>query len=304
MSESPEVLVIDGTAILFRSFFGGVSVLAPDGTEVGAVMLSCTKIAQLIAQHRASHVVVVFDAGSHTFRNDLDPRYKANRGAPPPELIPQFDLILQASKVLGFTTRSLLGFEADDLMATVARLCHEAELACRLVTVDKDVSQSVQDGPPAIIQQDPYTDRSWDEAGVQDRMGVPPSQVCALMALVGDSTDNVPGVKGVGPKTAAAVVRHFGSLDALFNGLEQVASIPIRGAKTLGAKLADAESDARLALSLVTLKDDVPMKLDAQSLRSTTRWGGPLGNEADQLFDRLGFHRPLNHLRSLARSQT
>jgi len=277
---------------------------SPDGVEVGAVMLSCTKIGQLIARHRPSHVAMVFDAGQKTFRNEIDPRYKANRGAPPPELIPQFPCIQDACDALGFATFSMVGYEADDLMATLARLCREAGMGCRLVTVDKDIAQVVRDDSPSVIQQDPYKDRSWNEAGVLERMGVPPSQVCALMALVGDSTDNIPGVKGVGPKTASAVVHHFGSIDAIYSGLDQIASIPVRGAKTLGPKLAAAEADARLALSLVTLDDAVPMGLDAQTLHQRLLWSGPEGLEADHFFDRVGFHRPLNHLRSLARAQS
>ena len=207
-------------------------------------MLSCNKLSQLVSRYRSTHVVVVFDAGQRTFRNEIDPRYKANRGDPPPDLIPQFDLIQEASIALGFCTLSLPGYEADDLMATLARLCREEQLACRLVTVDKDVSQSVFDGPPAIVQQDPYKDRFWDEAGVEERLGVPPRLVCALMAPVGDSTANIPGVPGVGPKTAQALIHHFESIDALYDGLEQIPQLPIRGAKTLGAKLKAAEAEA------------------------------------------------------------
>lgn len=298
-----EVLIIDGTALLFRSFFGGVSVIAPDGIEVGAVMLSCSKLGQLVAQFSPKHIAVVFDAGQRTFRNDIEPSYKANRGAPPPSLIPQFDLLREASKALGFATFSRVGYEADDLMATLARLCHEAELNCRLVSIDKDIAQVVRDGPPHAIQQDPYSDRAWDAAGVGIRMGVPPNQVCSYMALVGDSTDNIPGVRGVGPKTAAAAVRHFGSLDQIFSNIERVSDLPIRGAKTLGAKLAKAEADARLALSLVTLDDAVPLNLKASDLQSTLRWTGPEQHQANALFDRMGFHRPLNHLRVLAQQQ-
>ena len=302
MSHPQEVLIIDGTALLFRSYFGGVSVSAPDGTEVGAVMLSCTKLGQLVARHRSTRIIVVFDAGQKTFRNDLDARYKANRGAPPDDLIPQFDLIQAASTALGFATHSVPGFEADDLMATLARLCREAGLGARLVTVDKDIAQIVRDDPPAIIQEDPYKDRVWNETGVRERMGVPPQQVCALMALVGDSTDNIPGVRGVGPKTAAAKVQHFGSIDRLFESLDEVADLTIRGAKTLGQKLSAAEDDARLALSLVTLRSDAPLGLTAADMEQHSRWSGPLDADADTLFDRMGFHRPLNHLRALART--
>ena len=153
MHESPEVLVIDGTALLFRSFFGGVSVTAPDGTEVGAVMLSCSKIAQLIARHRASHIVVVFDAGQRTFRNELDPRYKANRGAPPPELIPQFDLVKQACG--GHPGRVAIGIDARDGKVAVEGWTKKSEITAL------DLARRFEDcGVAAII----YTDISRDGA--------------------------------------------------------------------------------------------------------------------------------------------
>ena len=122
------------------------------------------------------------------------------------------------------------------------------------------------------------------------------------MALVGDSTDNIPGVPGVGPKTAKTLIQHFGTIDALYDGLDQISTLPIRGAKTLGTKLKAAEPDARLALSLVTLRSDVPLDVDRSNIEASTRWNGPQGAEADQFFDRLGFHRPLLHLRSLKRT--
>ena len=122
MHMTDEVLIIDGTALLFRSFFGGVSVRAPDGTEVGAVMLSCNKLGQLVSRFSPKHIAVVFDAGQRTFRNDIEPGYKANRGSPPPELVPQFELLRSASEALGFASFSRVGYEADDLIATYAAL--------------------------------------------------------------------------------------------------------------------------------------------------------------------------------------
>ena len=303
MHMTDEVLIIDGTALLFRSFFGGVSVRAPDGTEVGAVMLSCNKLGQLVSRFSPKHIAVVFDAGQRTFRNDIEPGYKANRGSPPPELVPQFELLRSASEALGFASFSRVGYEADDLMATLARLCREAELCCRLVSVDKDLAQTVRDGPIYAIQQDPYSAREWNAAGVQTRMGVPPELICTYMALVGDSTDNIGGVRGIGPKTAGAIVRRFGQLDSIYENLDQLRHLDVRGAKTLGTKLAAAENDARLALSLVTLDDRVPMDLNATDLSERLRWLGPTENQAKPIFDRMGFHRPWNQLKALANDQ-
>lgn len=259
MDPHTELVVIDGTALLFRAFFGGASGADEQGVDIGAVRAVARRLVDQQVGQPASHIAVVYDAGQRTFRNDLAPSYKANRGAPPPELVPQFDRVQAVSAALGMRSFSVPGFEADDLAATLARLGREAGLPVRLLSVDKDLAQLVTDENPPVLQEDPWTGTRWDAAGVRSRMGVPPEQVVALQSLCGDSTDNVPGVKGVGIKTAAALLQHFDGLDDLFDGLDEVAALPIRGARTLGARLAAGREAAYATRALVALRADVPL---------------------------------------------
>lgn len=258
-----ELVVIDGTALLFRAFFGGASGRDADGVEIGAVRAVARRLVDQQAGRPASHVAVVYDAGQKTFRNELAPSYKANRGDPPPELVPQFDRVRQVSAALGMRSFCVPGFEADDLAATLARLGRAHGLPVRLLSVDKDLAQLVEDEPPPVVQEDPWTGVVWDSDGVESRLGVPPSRVIAFQSLCGDSTDNVPGVKGIGQKTAAAIFQHFDGLDDLYDDLESVAALPVRGARTLGARLEAGRDAAYATRSLVALRTDVPLGVDA-----------------------------------------
>ncbi len=270
MDADRTLMVIDGTALLFRAYFGGAGGRDADGVEVGAVRAVARRLAGTVRAARPGHVAVVFDAGQRTFRNDLEPAYKANRGDPPPDLVPQFDRARAAAAALGLAVFSVPGFEADDLAATLARLGRAAGLGVRLLSVDKDLAQLVVDEPPAVVQEDPWTGRVWDAAGVEARLGVPPSQVVCLQSLCGDSTDNLPGVKGVGARTAAALLRALGSLDRIYADLDAVASVPVRGARTLGDKLAAGRAAAFATRELVRLRDDVPLELG--DLAAATRY--------------------------------
>lgn len=286
--------VVDGTAWLFRAYYSpGMSLTAPDGTEVGAVLGLCQSFVRLFREHAPRHVVAVFDAGQHTFRNDLDPTYKANRGDPPDDLVPQFDLAQRAVRALGVPAFEAPGYEADDLMATLARGIERQGGQTVLVAVDKDLCQLVR---PGVWMLDPKKNRWMDAGAVADRFGVPPAAFTDLQALVGDATDNIPGAKGVGPKTASALLRHFGRLEAVWERLDEVASVPVRGAKTLAKKLQASREAIERSHQLVTLLDDVPHAAVAALTLEAARWAGP-ADDADALFDRLGFHRPLRTLR-------
>lgn len=271
MGTHQELVVIDGTALLFRAFFGGATGRDAEGVEIGAVRAVARRLVDQQVGRPASHIAVVYDAGQRTFRNDLAPSYKANRGDPPPELVPQFDRVKAISAALGMRSFAVKGFEADDLAATLARLGREAGLPVRLLSVDKDLAQLVTDDDPSVLQEDPWTGRTWDAAGVQARLGVPPERVVALQSLCGDSTDNVPGVRGVGQKTAAALFAHFDGLDDLYDDLESVAGLPIRGARTLGAKLLAGRDAAYATRELVALRDDVAL---GEAVVEGCRYGG------------------------------
>ena len=194
-----EIWIADGTAALFRAYFGMRSVRAPDGTEVGGVLGFAQWLAKWVTSQMPTHVALVFDAGASTFRNSMYPEYKANRGAPPEDLIPQFDLAQALAHELGFVCFCEPGYEADDLMATLAAKIRASGQRGVLVTPDKDVLQLIDD---TISVAEP---KAWGRLGhaeVMLRFGVSPAQMVDFQALCGDSTDNIPGVPGIGPKSA------------------------------------------------------------------------------------------------------
>ncbi|MCB9570221.1 MAG: hypothetical protein H6710_23925 [Myxococcales bacterium] len=292
------LLVIDGTALLFRVYYGMPPRQAPDGREVGAVMGVCHQLLGILRRRPEVHVAMVYDAGQETFRNRIDPRYKANRGDPPPDLVPQFDLVKEVTAALGLASYALLDYEADDLMATLAARARVAGMGARLVAVDKDLCQAVSDDHPAVDLCDPKSDVITDAAGVRERLGVEPGQVVDFMALTGDSTDNIQGVRGVGPKAAQALLGAFGSLDGIYENLERIEYLGVRGAKGLAKKIAEGREDALLARRLVRLDDDAPLPLAAADLAAATRWRGP-EDRAEALFAALGIRGPLTGFRRL-----
>ena len=247
--------ILDGTAMLFRSYYGKFRKTNDEGVEVGAVMGMTMFTAKFVQMVRPSHLAVVFDAGRKTFRNEIDPTYKANRGEPPEDLVPQFGIAPKAISALGIRTFSKLGYEADDLMATLATRMEDQSFQTVLAATDKDLLQCIR---PGVWSMDMKTFGLIGEAEVKAKFGVLPGQMTDLQALIGDSTDNIPGVRGVGAKGAAKLLNELGDLDTIYSRLSDVPYLPIRGAKSLAQKLAEGEDAARLALQLVTLMDDVP----------------------------------------------
>lgn len=260
----PTAWLIDGMAYVFRSYYAMRPLAAPDGTPINAVLGLGLTLQKFLADHRPELVACCFDAGAHTFRNDLFPAYKANRGEPPPDLVPQFDLCRELTARLGIATATCPGWEADDVIATLtARLRGEG---CDVVIVsgDKDLAQLLE---PGVRLWNLAKDEWLDEDGVPARLGVRAAQVVDLLALTGDAVDNVPGVRGVGPKAATALLAEFGDLDAVYAGLDRVAALPLRGAQGLQAKLAAGREAALLSRRLVQLDRDAPCPFTATDLR-------------------------------------
>ncbi len=220
----------------------------PDGTPVNAVFGFTTMLIKLLKETDADHIAVVFDAARHTFRDALYPAYKTNRQEPPDALVPQFPLIRDAVRAFNVACVESEGFEADDLIATYARLAREAGAQVTIVSSDKDLMQLVRDG---VTMWDPVNNKPIGAAEVEDKFGVGPDQVIDVQALAGDPTDNVPGVPGIGVKTAAQLIRQFGDLESLL-----AAADTITQPKRREALIAHAEN-ARLSKRLVTLADDV-----------------------------------------------
>lgn len=291
MKPSPDAVhLIDGTALLFRSYFAPrLSLVAPDGTQVGAVLGLTQVLARYVIQQRARRVAVVFDAGRLTFRNRIDPAYKANRGDPPEDLVPQFDLARRAVDALGLHPLAVPDYEADDLLATLSQ--NLAPVDRVVVSGDKDLIQLL--GPGVWVSDDKGALLTAE--GAQQKYGVHPAHWTTFQALCGDAVDNVPGVPGIGAKTAAALIDALGPLDRIYSDLDAIAQVPVRGASKLGAKLAAHRAAAERSLRLVTLHRDVP---DDQLAGAPERFDyrGPTA-AADALFDRLGFHQPIARLR-------
>jgi DNA polymerase-1 len=246
-----QLCLIDGSGFIFRAFHGLPMMTRPDGVPVNAVYGFTTMLMKLLSENRADHLAVIFDAGRETFRNELYPAYKAHRPEPPPELIPQFDLIRQAVRAFAVPSIEIKGFEADDLIATYARQACAAGVEVVIVSSDKDLMQLVG---PGITMLDPLKNRTIGPEQVFEKFGVGPDRVIDVQALAGDPTDNVPGVPGIGIKTAAQLICEYGDLDSLL-----AAADDIKQPKRREALLAHAE-DARISRRLVTLKDDVAVE--------------------------------------------
>lgn len=265
MKKGDHLFLVDGSGYIFRAYHA----LPPltrksDSLPVGAVMGFCNMIWKLMKEARdtsvgvtPTHFAVIFDYSSKTFRNELYPEYKANRAAPPEDLVPQFGLIRQATEAFDLPSIEMEGYEADDLIATYARLAREAGAEVTIISSDKDLMQLVG---PKVSLYDTMKDREVGVPEVIEKWGVPPEKMIDLQALTGDSIDNIPGIPGIGPKTAAQLLEEYGDLDTL---LERASEI--KQNKRRENIIGNAEK-ARLSRILVTLKDDVPVELGLEAL--------------------------------------
>jgi len=249
--------LVDGSGYLFRAYHALPPMNRPDGTPINAVFGFCRMlVADLLDKPEVDHVAMILDAGSVTFRNKIYDKYKANRPDPPEDLIPQFPLIREAAKAFNVTVCELDGYEADDLIATYARLAVEAGATCTIVSSDKDLMQLIR---PGVEMMDPIKKTKLGPEAVMEKFGVTPDKVVDVQALAGDSTDNVPGVPGIGVKTAAQLINEYGDLETLLKRAGE-----IKQPKRREALLANAEL-ARISRQLVELRDDVPTPAEPEA---------------------------------------
>ena len=211
--EPDHVYLVDGSAYIFRAFHALPPMTRADGTPVNAVYGFANMLTKLVEDSDADFLAVIFDTARKTFRSDIYPEYKAHRPPAPEELIPQFDLIREATRAYSLPCLELEGFEADDLIATYARHAVEQGFDVTIVSSDKDLMQLVG---PGVRMMDPMKNKFIGPDEVVDKFGVAPNRVVDVQALLGDSTDNVPGIKGIGEAPAAQLINEFGSLDELF----------------------------------------------------------------------------------------
>lgn len=255
MTQKDEIYLIDGSGYIFRAYYamaysGGANMTNPDGVPIGAVYGFTNMLLKLINEHSHAAIAVIFDAGRETFRNEIYPDYKANRDETPEDLIPQFPLVREATEALGLPAVELAGYEADDLIATYAKQASAKGLKAKIVSSDKDLMQLVDDH---IFIFDPMKNKIIDEKGVFEKFGVKPNRVIDVQALAGDTSDNIPGVPGIGIKTAAQLINEYGSLDELLNRAEEIKQNKRR------EKLIENAELARISYKLVTLDTDVPL---------------------------------------------
>lgn len=245
------VYLVDGSGYIFRAFYGLPPMTNPEGVPVNAVFGFSKMLAKLLSDAGTRRFAVIFDSSRVSFRNDIYPDYKANRSDPPEELVPQFGLIREATRAFNVPCIELPGFEADDLIATFARMAREEGHEVVIVSSDKDLMQLVNDG---VSMLDPAKNLTVGRDEVIERFGVGPESVIDVQALAGDSTDNVPGVPGIGIKTAAELIRTYGDLDTLLERAEE-----IRQPKRRQNLIENADM-ARVSRDLVTLRIDAPVE--------------------------------------------
>ena len=246
-----KVCLIDGSGYIFRAFYALPPLSTPSGTPVNAVLGFMNMFMRLTAKIGCDYCLVLFDAKRKNFRNEIFPDYKGTRKEIPEELIPQFPIIHKAVEVLNLNHLEMEGYEADDLIATYARKAREEGDEVVVVSADKDLMQLIRDG---VEFYDSMKDKFFTPEDVKEKFGVYPDKVVDVQALAGDSTDNVPGVAGIGLKTAAELINQFGSLDEVLARAAEIKQNKRR--ETLLANIENAEISRRL----VKLKDDVPVE--------------------------------------------
>ena len=261
------LILVDGSSYLFRAYHALPALTNSKGLNTGAAKGVIGMIRKLVADYAGDQVVVIFDAKGPTFRNEIYSEYKANRPPMPDELREQIEPIHQTIRAMGLPLICIGGVEADDVIGTLSVQAAAQQREVVISTGDKDMAQLVNDHVTLI---NTMNNTIMDHDGVVAKFGVPPNLIIDLLALMGDKVDNIPGVAGVGEKTATALLQHLGGIEDIFAQLEAVPDLPIRGAKSLAAKLADAKSDAELSYELATIKTDCDLGLGDGDLDSSS----------------------------------
>ena len=279
------VYLVDASVYIFRAWFSyPQDVTDSNGYQANAVHGYADFLASLLRQLKPRHMACAFDGSlASSFRNEIYPPYKANREPAPAELKYQFDLCRRFTRAMGITEYSSERFEADDILATMASMMTDAGHPVTVITSDKDLTQLLQS----------EHDRWWDYArniqldhdGVEQRFGVRPNQIADLLALAGDTVDNIPGIPGIGPKTAAGLLQRFDSLEGIYDSLYKVDTCGLRGASRIKQLLIEYEPDARLARQLTVVSDQAPL----DSTPSCLGWRGVNRTQIEEISDELGF---------------
>lgn len=288
--------LVDGSLYVCRAWFAqGPDVFDADGAPVHAVHGFARFLLDLLERARPTHLAVAFDESLTTcFRNAIYADYKANRPPAPADLLRQFDGCRRIARALGASVLADDRYEADDLIGSALETLRRAGLRSVVVSADKDFGQLIGLHDE---QWDPPRNQRWDGAGVKARLGVRPDQVADYLALTGDATDNIPGVPGIGAKTAAILLHHFGTLEALLERADEVAFLRTRGAAAAAQKLREHAELARLSRRLTGIALDAPVPAEETAYRRRA-----FEADIESLLDRMNFG-PLTRARVRALAQ-
>ena len=286
MAEKPTLYLIDGSSYIYRAYYAIRHLSSPKGFPTNALYGFTQMLLKVLKERKPDHVAVVFDAGRLTFRNELYPEYKANRLAMPDDLVPQLGPIKEMVRAFNIPALEMAGFEADDIIATIARDCEERGLAVVVVTGDKDLMQIVT-GNVRLL--DTMKEKESGIPEVAERFGVGPERVIDILGLAGDSSDNIPGVPGIGEKTAIKLIQEFGSLDELL-----VRAGEVKG--KMGERLREFAEQALLSRRLATVDYRVPLAWSYDDLAATP----PDNQRLGALFKEYGFTTLMKELTSAA----
>ncbi len=291
MATIPEnpLILIDGSSYLYRAYHAAPNFTNSDGEPTGAVYGVVNMLRSMLRQFSTEHIAVIFDAKGKTFRDDMFPEYKANRPPMPDNLRGQIEPIHAVIKAMGLPLISISGVEADDVIGTLATQASQQGMPVLISTGDKDMAQLVDQNITLI---NTMTDVVMDPAGVVDKFGIGPELIIDYLALMGDKVDNIPGVPGVGEKTAKALLTGIGGLDALYDNLDDIAPLGFRGSKTMAKKLLDNKDAAYMSYKLATIKLDVELDVKPDELRK----GVPDTDALTELFGKLQFRRWLTEM--------
>jgi DNA polymerase-1 len=262
MSAGERICLVDGTNMFFRAFHALPPLTTRKGLPTGAIYGFAAMLAKLIRESPDATIVVVVDAKGKTFRSKIDPNYKAHRKPTPPELVEQIPWIKKMVPALGLPLVEVAGVEADDVIGTLATQADARGLAVDIVTSDKDMMQLVGERVQLV---DTMNDRVSRLPEVEKKFGTTPGKVVEVQGLMGDAVDNIPGVKGIGEKTAKCLIQHFGTIAAVYDGLDEIADLGLRGAAGIRKKLEAGRADAERSRELATIKCDVEIDLDLEA---------------------------------------
>ncbi len=283
------LILIDGSSYLYRAFHAYPGTMSNGEIPTNAIYGVVNMIRSMMRQFASDRMAVIFDAKGKTFRDEMYDQYKAHRPPMPDELRCQVEPLHQVIRAMGLPLLAIEGVEADDVIGTLARQASQAGMPVLISTGDKDMAQLVDDNITLI---NTMTNVVLDREGVIEKFGIPPELIIDYLALMGDKVDNIPGVPGVGEKTATALLQGIGGLEALYANLDKIAALGFRGSKTMAQKLEENRDNAKLSYQLATIKCDVELEESPQTLLKQT----PDRDALMSLYGKLAFKSWLTEL--------